>query len=45
MTVCNNVYTMENQIFYFQNFIKQLLWYFEAQMMFKNKAALEPSEH
>lgn len=45
VTVCNNVYTVENQIFYFQNFIKQLLWYFEAQMMLKNKEALEPSEH
>lgn len=43
--VCNNVYTMQNHIVYFQNFIKQLLWYSEAQMMFKNKAALEPSEH
>lgn len=31
--VVNSVHTVENQILCFQNFIKQLLWYFEAQMM------------
>lgn len=45
MIVHNRVYTVENQVFYFQDFIKQLLWYFEAQMMLKNTVALEPSEH
>ena len=35
---------VETQILYAQSFIKQLLGYFEAQMMLKNKGAQEPSE-
>lgn len=45
VTVSNHVYTVENQVFYFQDFIKQLLWYFEAQRMLTNTVALEPFEH